>query len=818
MSLPSSPDVPPLPVEGTVARSRSRYKGPRPHKTLTNPSEPPTLSAQQLQRLRNIPPFPRELRPQNDEEDGIGVEIQHPFHETTQRQGGSANSAQRSEAFMAQEGANLGKGLILISSQDQVVSQLQTLQSYLPKCSSRRYDAEAEPQEEAGQNTTRSQKLATTPGQYPRDPGSGLRSPHKEKAATTVRSPALPRSGLTQRIAGHSDGKRVRKSREELKRTISAPIAIETPHSTVKPAFDAPVSAVNAGERRVKVRYDQNLMSLPVTPSTTPLDIIISAADQLAESIDPNSMVLLESFKQLGLERPLRRYEHVRDVLNSWDNDTQNTLVIKSSPTGGRDDLLDLHSVPSSQPVDVSVYIHYSQRPGHWNKRWVTLRSDGQMLVAKREDGETVNICHISDFDIYIPTARQSAKRIRPPRKMCFAIKSQQKSSMFLSTANFVHFFSTSDKTLAASWYKAVLEWRSWYLVNVMGEGKEGAQGSKKVSTKADVQKVSNTGFLKSESQRRPPEPPTQGMGSINSTLANLDTEHIVPVRGSNSRRIVVDDSVDDMSFRSRSDIPTPQPKKLTRDSNIGATREHEPSFVQAVRQEESEPFAATGLLGRTYTQRQRAQREREKAHDSRSDQAVATPNINPVNSLNRTLSQRPKPKPLIDLTPQYQEPPQHAKKGRGVVLEQTPAGGLVEVANTPEAAIPIPPSTTWRRPTSKGRDGLNVARSKTVRRGRSSGTPSEPRQTPTSPEKGDMAFTGGLLASNSRGQDGARTGRGVKTVYRQAKEPMLDVGQELQYASGSLLERAERQDRGFHSIIEREKKREILAAVGKET
>ncbi|KAL9065743.1 MAG: hypothetical protein Q9161_008027 [Pseudevernia consocians] len=818
MSLPSSPDVPPLPVEGTVARSRSRYKGPRPHKTLTNRSEPPTLSAEQLQRLRNGPPFPRESRSQNDEEDGIGVKIQHSFHETTQRHRGSANSAQRPEAFMAQEGAKLGKGMIRTTSQDEVVPQSQTLQSYQQKCSRRRYDAEAEPQEEAGQDTTWSQKLATSSGQYPRDPGLDLRSPHKKKAVTTVRSPALPRSGLTQRIAGHSDGKRLRKSREELKRTISAPIAIEPRHSTAKPAFDAPVSAVNAGERRVMVKYDQNLMSLPVTPSTTPWDIIRSAADQLAESIDPNSTVLLESFKQLGLERPLRRYEHVRDVLNSWDNDMQNMLVIKSSPTGGRDDLLDLHSVSSSQPVDISVYIHYSQRPGHWNKRWVTLRPDGQMLVAKREDGEAANICHISDFDIYIPTARQSAKRIRPPRKMCFAIKSQQKSSMFLSTANFVHFFSTSDKTLAASWYKAVLEWRSWYLVNVMGEGKEGAQGSKKVSMKADVQKVSNTGSLKSESQRRPPEPPSQEMGSVNSTLASLFTEHIVSVRNSESRRIVVDDSVDDMPFRSRSDIQTPQPKKVTRDADIGATRGHEPSLVQAVRQEESEPFAATGLLGRTYTQRQRAQREREKAHDSKPDQAVATPNINPVNSLNRTLSQRPKPKPLIDLTPQYQEPPQHAKKGRGVVLEQIPAGGLVEVANTPEAAIPIPPSTTCRRPTSRGRDGLSVARSKTVRQGHSSGAPSEPKQTSTSPEKGDMAFTGGLLASNSRGQGGVRTGRGAKTVYRQAKEPMLDVGQERQYASGSLLERAERRDGGFHPIVEWEKKKEILAAVGEST
>ena len=770
-------------MQGTVARSRSRYKGLRPHKAPAKPSEPPTLRAEQLQRLHNNALFPREPRPQNDEGDGRGRKVQHPLYENAQRHRGSADSTQRSEASVAEKGGSLGKGMKRTTSQGEVFAQAQTPQGYQQNCL-----------EEAGQDTTPRQKLPTFSLQHTRNPGSELRSPHKEKAPTTVRSPALPRSGLAQRIADHSNGERLRKSREELKRTISAPIAIETPSSSAKPAFDAPVSAVNAGERRVSVKYDQTLMSLPVMPSTTPLDIIRSAADQLAEPLDPNSTILLESFKQLGLERPLRRYEHVRDVLNSWDNDTQNILIIKPSPAGGKDDLLDLHSVSSSQPVGTSVYVHYSQRPGHWDKRWVTLRSDGQMLIAKGEDRETANICHISDFDIYIPTARQSTKRIRPPRKMCFAVKSQQKSSMFLSTANYVHFFSTSDKTLAASWYKAVLEWRSWYLVIVMGKGKEVAQGSN-----ADTQRVPNTGLAKPESQRKPPEPPSQGMNSTNP----------------NSQHNIAGDTVDDTPYRSRSEFQTPQSKKFSRDADIGA---HGPSFVQVVRQEEPEPFAATGLLGRTYTERQRTQREREKVQTATPDHPVAMPNITPVNSLNRMLSQRLKPKPLIDLTPQYQEPPQHAKKGRGVVLKQIPAGGLVEVANTPEAAIPIPPSTTWRRPTSRGGDGPSVARSKTVRRDHSSGAPSEPKQTSTSPGKGGMAFTGGLLASHSIGQGGARTGRGVTTGNRQAKEPMLNVGQERQYAPGSLLERVKRQDQGSHPIIDREKNGETRAAVGEGT
>lgn len=811
ISLPQIPS----PVEGNIARSRSRYKGSRPHNTLTGSSEPPSLSAEQLLRVRNTPLSPRESRPQNGGKDGRGFDIRPPHYENMQRTRGAANDTQRSEAIVAQKIQNSGKAKNRTTSHDEVIPQPQALQDYQQHCMLRRYDTEAESPKGVGQNITRSEKEATSPEQYSRYRGPDLRSPYTEEAAAaTVKAPELPRRGLTQRIAGQSNGKRLRKNREELKRTISAPIAIEPPQETAKPAFDAPVSAVNAGERKVNVKYDQNLMSLSVTPSTTPLDIIRSAADHLAESIDPNSTVLLESFKHLGLERPLRRYEHVRDVLNSWDNDMQNTLVIKPSPTGGRDDLLDLHSVSNSQPVDTSACIHYSQRPGHWDKRWVTLRSDGQVLLAKREGGEAANICHVSDFDIYTPTARQLAKRIRPPRKICFAVKSQQKSSMFLSTANFVHFFSTSDKTLAASWYKAVLEWRSWYLVNVMGNGGEFAQSSKIVSTRSGIPKIPYTEFLRPEAQRTPPEPPFQGR-SLNkaSTLANHNTEHIVPFRNSNSRGNVAEDSVDDTPLRRRSLIQTAQSEKVTKDADIGAPGGNGPSFAKVVRAEEPETFAATGLLGRSYTQRQRAQREREKTQDGGQSQLAEKSNVKHLNSLSRNPSPRPKPKPLIDLTPQYQEPPQHAKRGRGVVLEQIPAGGLVEVANTPEAAIPIPPSTTWRRPISRGRDGPSVGRSRTVRRDHSHGAPSELKQTSTSPKKGEMAFTGGLLASNSRGQGGALTGRAVMTGDRQTKESMPGVVEERQYAPGSLLERIERQDGGSHPTME--KKRDIFTAVG---
>ncbi|MCJ1464877.1 hypothetical protein MMC07_003492 [Pseudocyphellaria aurata] len=513
-------------------------------------------------------------------------------------------------------------------------------------------------------------------------------------------------------------------SKADLKKMISTPIAIGSGGETAAPQFDAPISAVNAGERRVIVKSKDFILSLPVTPSTTSVDIICAIAKQNPGSVDVNSSVLVESFKQVGLERPLRRYEHIRDILNSWDTDTQNTLVIESSPTGGNDDDLDVRNVSNKQPGEISVYLYHSQKPGRWDKRWVTLRSDGQILV-KKSGTESINICHLSDFDIYIPTPRQTAKKIKPPKKVCFAVKSQQKSSMFISTANFIHFFSTGDKKLATMWYKAVQQWRSWYLVNVMGEGQSLAQGGDDGHTR------DRNGSEPSSGKRAPPiHRPTDNLEST-AYLADAFAPHAIPQQtqshrqpsraGSGQRPSTAKGPAESNEAssgvkptRNRAAPPVSFPTSLMDDSSMHAAASPAKGFFQVASAEDSEPqpFSTSGLLGRTYSQRQKTQNDRERNMGSRHGHSPTTHTVS-INGnsdgLKRTTSLRQKPKPLVDLTPVYQEPPQHSRKGKGVVPEQLPAGGLVDIATSPEVAIPIPPTKTWRRVAGGNGDGTLI-------------------------------------------------------------------------------------------------------------
>jgi hypothetical protein len=604
------------------------------------------------------------------------------------------------------------------------------------------------------------------------------------------------------------------------------------------PGIDAPVSAVNAGERRVTVKCNALSIILPVTPTTRAKDIIFSALNCLSEpGIDPKTAIVLESFSQLGLERPLRRYEHVRDVMNSWATDTQNTLIITPLPFDGAGEKLEVEAAPREQPKDVTFHLYHSQRYGKWDKRFITLRADGQVIVSKKQAGkQSTNICHLSDFDIYSPTQRQLSKKIKPPKKLCFAVKSQQKSSMFLSTENFVHFFCTSDADLAQNWYDAVHRWRSWYLVNVLGEGQ-----------KKDASQISSTipGNISRSTSRHKRNISTDStpyqLGSFQplvdlDSIGEIDTS--APSSNKKTDEATASGSRDMYLRRKQTRDHPPPPSSFPTSLAVNTEGTHPESQITSPEDDDSSTFSPTGLLGRTYSERRRAQREREVklageasegpfvAHgllstlssptsqssspyplgDLPSRQASQRSTIhskrNPeADRHGRSNSNRQQHKPLVDLTPTWKEPPQHARKGHGVRV--APGVPLVEVATGPElapGAINIPPATAWRRPEPQARPATSRDASATIaarRRANSVQSQQLPGSDLSSPVSPDSPFIpGGLLAMSAQAPTSYATlgtGRGVVTGDRHASRPLLDMTPTSEFAEGSLLRSLER-------------------------
>ncbi|KAL4944666.1 hypothetical protein BDV06DRAFT_186790 [Aspergillus oleicola] len=625
----------------------------------------------------------------------------------------------------------------------------------------------------------------------------------------------------------HSHNEPVRKSfKDAMKFTRAKDKAKKGPpdagEASAPAMIDAPVSAVNAGERQVLVQYKKHSLRLSVSPSTSAHDILVSASRNISE-INPSRFILMEAFTAQGLERPIRQYECVRDVMNSWAHDAENTLLIVPAPSVDALDFLSAKSVSSNPPVDTTFHIYYSQKPRKWDKRYLTIRSDGQITLSKKDLArEQTNICHLSDFDIYSPTPTFLTSRVKPPKKICYAIKSQQKASMFLTTENFIHFFATNDKSIADGWYRAVQGWRSWYLINKLGAGQ--------------ADESSEPEIIRQE------EPQIQQFKPLVATMdTHFEQDEPLVVRARTkhmpSRR------------RSREHGPPPSsfPKSLTKEPDTTPTHSSDES-----------PFAATSLLGRTYTLRHKAMKEREERERRENDvlfsqglvgaSAGAAPRQHSAsrpgsrtNSL--TSAQQPEldtllkrshsikqtqgpgqPKPLVDLTPVYQEPPQHTRKGRGVTVET--GGPLIDAATGIESAggINVPPSKTWRRPpvpaaigagvgttaTStppppepptpevRTRNRSNTARSATGRyrhhnRDAAGTAPSSPTSPPDleSPQ-GEAFVPNSLLARSGTGNQnpasGAPIGHGVATGDRNATKPMLDVTPKSPFAEGSLL------------------------------
>ncbi|KAI1952736.1 hypothetical protein LOZ57_000816 [Ophidiomyces ophidiicola] len=653
-----------------------------------------------------------------------------------------------------------------------------------------------------------------------------------------------------------------RDAREGLKNKISSPTLIEPKDLPSVLPDDTPVSAVNAGERKVLVTCNEAFVTLPITPSTKAQELLHSAFACLKENIDPKTAVLVESFKQLGLERPLRRYEHVRDVMNSWDSDEQNHFEIVPSSEGEEDDeALDIRFAPRKQPKDATFHIYHSHRAGKWDKRYITLRSDGRVLMAKKPGAEPTSICHMSDFDIYRLKSREY-RRVKPPKRYCYVIKSQQKANLFVAGGNFAHSFSIGDTETAQAWYRSVQEWRSWYLVSIMGDSSD---CSPDLHASAGVRTSFHSNRFSIDSIPCQPN----GFRPMNSAAQAVPSKPPTPpdeAHPQTRRPLILGATSNNDYFNTPLPTAPSSPKRSLMHMERKPTVKRERSQTVSSRHQqqqppaESEPFEPTGLLGRTYTLRQHAMREREREKEEEAEQLnpftahgllshldmptrsaerpihtssgppsrASTVRSPPGHRPRSSIQQQQLPKPLVDLTPTYQEAPQHTRKGRGITA---PSGTpLIDIATGPDlcpGAIAVPSATTWRKPmqrsgtmssqTTRVPEPTTFAppvprdrqRSYTMR----GTTSSYPRPlSANSPASLESPFIPtGLLAQAKVGhaQGSAETGRGVATGSRHGSRPLLDMTEPSCFADGSLLRTVEQTGAGedCRPVIDREKR-----------
>ncbi|KAI8947239.1 hypothetical protein F4801DRAFT_517642 [Xylaria longipes] len=444
-----------------------------------------------------------------------------------------------------------------------------------------------------------------------------LRSPVVEKFMALAKgsknsndgmSPASPMTTSTRSSARRSDQEPVK----------TLPAHIEPGGKGIVPQKDAPTSAINAGDRNVVVRYRHHTFNLHITPETTAVDIITQTSSKTAYDVEisPERSLVVEQYSILGLERRLRRYERIRDVMNSWDSDAQNQLAIVLPDSHENHEDLDVSAVAESEepPSGCQLYMYHSNRPGKWNKRWITLLQSGQIVCAKKPnakmtDKDTASLCHLSDYDIYTPTESQMRRHMKPPKRFCFAIKSQHKTTLFLNTDNYVQYFSTEDPSVAREFKQKAHSWRSWYLVdrNPEARKKNTGLGARTEDSAALASPLTKYASNKSDN-----------VAAVNGQRLRVSTDES-PYSIGQFEPLLDMKRFDKRLSQFGKEVPTPQsdpPSKHIADQRIRRrlSKREKPGSIhpQAFKRDSEDGFTG-GLLGEEYDSRKQALTDSEK-------------------------------------------------------------------------------------------------------------------------------------------------------------------------------------------------------------
>ncbi|KAI9512382.1 hypothetical protein F5148DRAFT_973587 [Russula earlei] len=226
-------------------------------------------------------------------------------------------------------------------------------------------------------------------------------------------------------------------------------------------------------QQRVFIVDLQRFNTLMMNPTTTAKDAIdaLETQGQLANWAGVGGWMLFEVFQDFGMERPIRHFEVISDVINSWDKDKSvNLLVAKKTPLAT---LLHPSAMPTSSPV-FSTYVEWESKPRKWSKRWLELREQGLWLSKKDNGKDETFLCSLANFDAYVVTRIHKS-----PKPYVFAVKSTDNLSFFENPADYVHVFCCSEKD-GKKWLENVLLARSYIIHqarNTLSVGTSGPSG-----------------------------------------------------------------------------------------------------------------------------------------------------------------------------------------------------------------------------------------------------------------------------------------------------------------------------------------------------
>ncbi|KAI0322020.1 hypothetical protein OF83DRAFT_1050149 [Amylostereum chailletii] len=260
-------------------------------------------------------------------------------------------------------------------------------------------------------------------------------------------------------------------------------------------------------QQRVFVFNMQTFYMVEIGPGSTARHVLgmLEQQGRLGNWAGAGGWMLFEISQDFGMERPLRGFEIVGDVVKSWDKDrTVNVLLAKKTPMAST---LHPSAIPTSSPR-CGGYIEYEAKRGSWKKRWLELREQGLWLAKKNTGKDETFLCSLSNFDAYVVTRVHKS-----PKPFVFAVKSTDNLTFFENASDYVHTFSCGEKD-GHNWIEKIMVARS-YVIN---------QERNVISSLGQTASVAGTTSLSRAATRKGPRmgPPQPFLSAVTAAPAIL--------------------------------------------------------------------------------------------------------------------------------------------------------------------------------------------------------------------------------------------------------------------------------------------------------
>ncbi|KAJ3415679.1 hypothetical protein HDV05_004357 [Chytridiales sp. JEL 0842] len=254
-------------------------------------------------------------------------------------------------------------------------------------------------------------------------------------------------------VRGKSNYREMGAKRQEVMRTNEKVGVVEEPSAAAAVAAVAPVKKITT---RIYIENATTYKTLVLTSLMTSEDVIMDLLKHHNIPSDP-SWTLFELCNDLGIERPLRDWEIVTDVMLAWDTaisdpSKTNAVVLKKYKFRST---LGPASLTSKFPK-MQGYVQLELKPGKWVKKYCMLKQDSIYYYSMAGlMGETL-LCKLNGFDVFVANPEDSKLSSKRPTKHCFALRSTQRFAIFENKDEYVTFGCVNSQEKLNDWILAI--------------------------------------------------------------------------------------------------------------------------------------------------------------------------------------------------------------------------------------------------------------------------------------------------------------------------------------------------------------------------